>query len=227
MTGRSIGRLLLRVLLGIVAVPAAYLGAALLLGLVPANVAWNPPAQGITIYVRSNGVHTWIMMPRTNAYMDWRCYAPAEDLRDPRWGNANYVAIGYGNRDFYLNTPTWGDLSPRTAALALFGRGPSLLHVEHVHNPEPDEWQRPIKLRPAEYRRLVAYVRSRFRLNAAGRTIPVAGRGYSDDDAFYEAVGGYSFIFTCNEWTGRALRAAGVRTGLWTPLAQSLMWRLD
>ena len=64
-------------------------------------------------------------------------------------------------------------------------------------------------------------------MNAAGRTIPVAGRGYSDDDAFYEAVGGYSFIFTCNEWTGRALRAAGVRTGLWTPLAQSLMWRLD
>jgi hypothetical protein len=53
------------------------------------------------------------------------------------------------------------------------------------------------------------------------------GRGYGPDDIFYEANGGYSFILTCNEWTGRALRQAGVRTGLWTPLNQSIMWRLD
>jgi hypothetical protein len=44
---------------------------------------------------------------------------------------------------------------------------------------------------------------------------------------FYEANGGYSLVLTCNEWTGRALRESGVRTGLWTPLSQSIMWRLD
>lgn len=214
-------------MLAIVAIPLAYLAAAGVLGAIPANVAWRPPAQGITIYVRTNGVHTWILMPARNRYMDWHPYAPGMDLKDPRWGNANYVAIGYGNRDFYLNTPTWADLSVRTAALALFGRGPSLLHVEHVHNPEPDEWQRPLKLRPAEYRRLIAYIRPRFRLDGHGRTIPLIGRGYGDNDMFYEANGGYSFILTCNEWTGRALRAAGVRTGLWTPFSQSIMWRLD
>ena len=52
------------------------------------------------------------------------------------------------------------------------------------------------------------------------------GRGYNSNDAFYEANGGYSAIMTCNEWTGRALRAAGVRMGLWTPIEQSVMWRL-
>ena len=62
---------------------------------------------------------------------------------------------------------------------------------------------------------------------AGGRPIPVLGRGYSDCDMFYEANGGYSFVMTCNEWTGRALRAAGVRMGLWTPFEQSIMWRLD
>lgn len=227
MTVRRIAGWIARIVLGILAVPAAYIAAAVLLGLVPANVAWRPPARGITIYVRTNGVHTWIMMPQRNRYMDWRPYAPARDLRDPRWGNANYVAIGYGNREFYLNTPTWADLSARTAALAMFGRGPSLLHVEHVHDPEPDQWQRPIKLTPGQYRRLVAFIAPRFRRDAAGHTIPVRGRGYADDDAFYEANGGYSFVLTCNEWTGRALRAAGVRTGLWTPLSQSVMWRLD
>ena len=57
--------------------------------------------------------------------------------------------------------------------------------------------------------------------------MPLIGRGYNDWDMFYEANGGYSFVLTCNEWTGRALRHAGIRTGLWTPLEQSIMWRLD
>jgi hypothetical protein len=44
---------------------------------------------------------------------------------------------------------------------------------------------------------------------------------------FYEANGPYSAFYTCNSWTGEALRAAGVKTGLWTPLSQSVMWRVD
>ena len=218
---------LLRIVAGIVAVPLAYLLAALVLGAVPANVAFHQPAQGITIFVQSNGVHTWIVMPKLNQEMDWRPYAQPSHLRDPRWGNADHVAIGYGNREFYLNTPTWGDLSPRTAALALFGSGPTLLHVEHVHQPRPDPYRRPIRITPDQYRRLAGFIQARFRLDPGGRPVPVLGRGYSGNDMFYEANGGYSFVMTCNEWTGRALRAAGVRTGLWTPFEQSIMWRLD
>ena len=226
-TWRRALRILLRIVAVIVAIPLTYLLSAALLGLIPVNSGWREPDQGITVFVRSNGVHTWIVMPKVHPLMDWRPYAPAEHLRDPRWGNGDHVAIGYGNREFYLNTPTWGDLSPRTAALALFGRGPTLLHVEHDHEPRADEWQRPIRVTPEEYRRLTDYIRARFQLDEQGRPIPVIGRGYNVNDMFYEANGGYSLILTCNEWTGRALRAAGVRTGLWTPLEQSIMWRLD
>ncbi len=212
---------------GIVAVPLLYFLAALVLGVIPANVAFHQPARGITIFVRSNGVHTWIVMPKVSEEMDWRPYASPGHLRDSRWGNADHVAIGYGNREFYLNTPTWGDLSPRTAALALFGSGPTLLHVEHVDRPRAEQWQRPIRITHDQYRRLAGFIQLRFRLDSGGRPIPVLGRGYGPGDMFYEASGGYSFVMTCNEWTGRALRAAGVRTGLWTPFEQSIMWRLD
>ncbi|HYI64066.1 MAG TPA: TIGR02117 family protein [Allosphingosinicella sp.] len=212
---------------GIVAVPVTYFLAALILGAVPANVAFHQPARGVTIFVRSNGVHTWIVMPKVSDEMDWRPYARPDHLRDPRWGNADHVAIGYGNREFYLNTPSWGDLSPRTAALALFGSGPTLLHVEHVDRPRAEQWQRPIRITADQYRRLAGYIQRRFRLDPGGRPIPVLGRGYGAWDMFYEANGGYSFVMTCNEWTGRALRQAGVRTGLWTPFEQSIMWRLD
>jgi uncharacterized protein (TIGR02117 family) len=218
----------LRIVAGIVALPLLYFLLALVLGAVPANVAFHEAAaDGVTIFVRTNGVHTWIVMPKLNADMDWRPYAQSAHLRDPRWGNADHVAIGYGNREFYLNTPTWGDLTVRRTLSAFFGGGPSLLHVEHIDRPAPDPEQRPIRISHGQYRRLAEYIQHRFRLDPGGRPLPLLGRGYNDNDMFYEANGGYSFVFTCNEWTGRALRHAGVRMGLWTPLAQSIMWRLD
>lgn len=218
---------LLRIAAGIVAIPLAYFLVAVILSTVPANVAWREPEQGITIFIRSNGVHTWIVMPKVTSEMDWRPYALPAHLRNPAWGNADHIAVGYGNRDFYLNTPTWDDLSLKTAGLALAGSGTTLLHVEHIDRPRVDEYQRPLRLTPNQYRRLAGFIQRRFRLDAGGRPIPVLGRGYNEWDMFYEANGGYSFIFTCNEWTGRALRHAGVRTGLWTPFEQSIMWRLD
>ena len=224
---RRAGAILLRIVALIVAIPFTYFLLALVLGAIPVNAGWREPERGITIFVRTNGVHTWIMMPKVNALMDWRPYAPPEHLRDPRYGWGNYVAIGYGNRQFYLETPTWGDLTVHNAVSAAFGRGTALLHVEHEHQPWESEYQRPIRVTPEQYRRLTEFIRNRFRLDRNGRTIPLIGRGYNDWDMFYEAHGGYSLVLTCNEWTGRALRAAGIRTGLWTPLEQSIMWRLD
>lgn len=224
---RRAGRGLRQLLIVFVAIPIAYLAAALMLGSMTANEGWKQPDSGIQLYVRTNGVHTWILMPKVSPIMDWRPYAPPEHLRDPRYGRGDYIAVGYGNREFYLNTPTWADLTVRNAVYAFFGGGPPLLHVEHDYQPRPTEDTRPLRVTEDEYRRLVAYVRARFRLNPQGRTVPVLGRGYGDWDMFYEAEGGYSFVLTCNEWTGRALRAAGVRMGMWTPFAQSVMWRLD
>lgn len=224
---RRAGRWLGLALALLLAIPLAYVEAALLLGLLPANPFWSEAEEGIAVYVRTNGVHTWIAMPKVSPIIDWRRYAPGAHLADPRWGAASHVAIGYGNRQFYLDTPSWAELSPATAFWALAGTGPTLLHVEHIHDPRPDEITRAIMLRPEEYRRLAAFVRARFALGADGRPIPLLGRGYGPSDVFYEANGGYSFVMTCNEWTGRALRRAGVRTGLWTPLEQSIMWRLD
>jgi uncharacterized protein (TIGR02117 family) len=214
------------VLGGILAVPLVYLLAALILGAIPANPGWHEAKQGIRIFVRTNGVHTWIMVPKVSAEMDWRPLVPAAHLKDPRWGNGNYVALGYGNREFYLNTPTWADLTFRNAFWAMAGSGESLIHADHDNDPQPSDIQRPIILSHDEYVRLVRFMRGSFRTDGQGRTIPLTGRGYGNSDVFYEAAGSYNALYTCNSWTGQALRAAGVRTGVWTPLSQSIMWRL-
>jgi uncharacterized protein (TIGR02117 family) len=218
-------RIALKSLGALLAIPLAYLLAALVLGAIPANAGWREAKTGVPIFVRTNGVHTWLMVPLVNDEMDWRPLVPAKHLRDPRYGG-NYVAFGYGNREFYLNTPTWGDLSPRTAALALFGRGTSLVHADHDTDPRPEAYQRPLTLSHAEYARLVDYMKASFRLDSSGRSMPLIGRGYGPSDMFYEGLGSYNAFRDCNQWTGEALRHAGVRTGLWTPFSQSIMWRM-
>lgn len=194
-------------------------------GLIPANGDWAEPRQGITIFVRTNGIHTWIMVPTVNREMDWRPIAPAHHLKDPRYAG-DYLAIGFGNRDFYLETPTWADLSLRTALAAAVGGGPSLMHVDHAWHPRAEDYQRPIRLSPDQYERLSRYLLDSFQLEN-GRSIPLIGRGYGFSDMFYESRRRYDFTRTCNVWTGEALRAAGVKTGIWTPFEQSIMWRLN
>lgn len=220
-------RLGLRLLAGLAALPILYLLAALLLGAIAANRHWQEPEEGVTIFLRTNGVHTWIVVPKVTPEMDWRPFAPGAHLKDPRWGAGSHVALGYGNRTFYLETPTWGDLTMKNALLAAFGRGRSLMHADHDHDPRPSDHQRPLTISREQYRRLAAHVAASFQRDASGRTMPVLGRGYGGSDMFYEAVGPYSAFYTCNSWTGEALRAAGVKMGLWTPLSQSVMWRMD
>lgn len=220
-------RRLLKALALLVGLPIFYFACALLGSLIPANPGWKPTPDGITIFIRTNGIHTWIVMPKLAGDVDWRPYANPAHLRDPRFGRTSHVAVGFGNRDFYLNTPTWGDLSIPTALAAAFGRGPALMHVEHDHDPRPDADQRPLTISRDQYRRLAAHIRQSFRHDRNGRLLPLIGRGYGPADIFYEARGAYNAGRTCNEWTGEALRTAGIRTGIWTPFSGSLMWRLD
>ena len=210
-----------------VGLPLLYLLLGIAGSLIPANARWKEPAQGVTIFVRTNGVHTWLMLPKVAQGVDWRPLADPRHIKDPRFGDGDHLAFGFGNRDFYLNTPNWSDLTVGTTLAAAFGRGPGLMHVEHVHAPQPDDYQRPLTLRPDEYRRLAAHIRESFVLGPNGQPTTILGRGYGPADAFYQARGRYNMARTCNEWTGEALRESGVRTGVWTPFSQSIMRRLD
>jgi uncharacterized protein (TIGR02117 family) len=222
---RTLLRAGLFALVALLAIPLAYVLAALVGGLVPVNAGWEEPEQGVTLFIRTNGVHTWIMVPAVTPEMDWRPLAPAAHIARPDL-SGDYLAIGYGNREFYLNTPRWADLRADTALKAVFGRGRSLVHVEHERAVRADEYQQPLVVTREQYRRLAEHIARSFERDAAGRTKPLIGRGYGELDVFYEGAGPYNAFYTCNEWTGEALRTAGVQIGAWTPLAQSVTWRV-
>ena len=223
---QNIRRRIAKAALLLFALPAAYLLAALAGSLIPANPGWAPPRDGVTIFVRTNGVHTWVMVPAATPEIDWRPLVPATHLRDPRYAG-DYLAMGWGSREFYLETPRWSDLSAGTAFRALFGNGPTLMHVDHEFAPAAAADQRPVTLSHEQYRRLAGFIRASFADGDAGAPTPLLGTGYGRSDIFYFARGRYNLFRTSNEWTGAALRAAGVRMGVWTPFSASVMGRFD
>jgi uncharacterized protein (TIGR02117 family) len=187
-------------------------------GAIPANRAWRPAAQGIEIFVETNGVHTGLIVPKLAAGVDWQDLARPGDIADPRFAARTHLAIGWGERAFYLGTPTWADIRLSTTLHAAIGSDDTLVHIEHVSRPLPSREQRAIILRPDEYRRLAKFIRAS--LDGAH---PAHRHGYGRHDAFYAGRGRYDAVRTCNAWTGAALRHAGVRIGWWTPFPVTVM----
>ena len=215
--GKWVGRLLSAIL----ALPALYLLAALVGSLVPVNRGWTEPAGGTTVYLADNGVHADIVMPVKAQGLDWTPLIPRKDFAsaDP---NAAWIAFGSGEQRVYLDTPTWWDITPRTIWAALTG-GKRVMHVEYVT--DASYAVRQIRLRPEEYRRLWAAIRADFAVDDRGAAKRIAHPGYGPADAFYQAVGKESAFRTCNTGVARWLRLAGVKTSVWPPFVQGLVWR--
>ena len=180
------------------------------------NADWREPDSGITIYVSDNGIHTSLILPMETVQKNWRLRLPASDLR-AQDTKLDWVMFGWGDRDFYLETPTWADVRPATLLSAFIGSGKTAIHVDHLRSPEDIETIRPVRLTAAQYDKLTHSIDAQFA--PASSAIP----GYGIYDAFYPARGRYSLVNTCNVWTGNRLSDAGVKIGAWTPFADGVM----
>ncbi len=210
-----------RLLLWPLAVLAAFVLVFLLTAWIGSSIArngdWEQPAAGVQIMIETNGVHTAIVMPAVSAQKDWRADFPADDVLAPN-RPYTHVSVSWGEREVFLNTPNWWDLSLPTVFGAATG-GEGLLHVSHYIRPAPSPDHRQLTISHAEYARLIAIIEREI-LPASERTVY---RGYSDYDVFYDAPGTYHLGNTCNQWVSNTLAAAGIKTGWWTPMAGGVM----
>ena len=188
---------------------------------IPRNAQWVEPVaseeRSVEIFVGTNGIHTEIAMPLVSPEMDWRPVFPAKDVIASQ-RPYTHVAVSWGERAFFLETPTWADVSPITVANALTG-GEAVLHVAHYVRPAPSDDYRKLRLRPAEYRALVDAVSESLGPDESREVLP----GYGAHDVFYSALGTYHLGNTCNQWTSDRLALAGVSTGAWTPFSGGVM----
>jgi uncharacterized protein (TIGR02117 family) len=177
------------------------------------------------ILVISNPIHTDIAIP-----LDPDVLARFDPL--VRTGikadlpGASYLVFGWGSRAFYIETPTWADLKagPLLSALTL---DESVMHVAVAG--KIDETPHPVRgfdVTGTEFQRLLDFIEGSFQTGPNG-PIWIADTAYGELDGFFEANGQFTAILGCNTWTAAALREAGLRTGWWNPLAQTLALSLD
>ena len=208
-----------RVVAGLVLAVALYLLAAWIGSSLPRNAAWRDTPQGeYTIGLETNGVHTALVLPLVSPAKDWRENFPLSDIAQPA-RPYTHVSISWGEREVFLDTPTWWDLSPMTVIKVLTRGGDALAHVAFYVRPAADDDLRPIHLTADQYSRLVRSIEVHLAPEGTRRRYP----GYGKTDVFYDAGGLYTAVNTCNQWTGNRLADAGVRIGRWTPLEGGVM----
>jgi uncharacterized protein (TIGR02117 family) len=194
-----------------------FIGAAWGLGHLAVNRGFEHAGEdGIEILVSNNGVHVDLVIPLDDPHYPW-----LDKIRPEHFGayesNLRYGIIGWGNREFYMQTPTWDDLKLSTVLVAFAGLGRTVVHVSLTDNIDwPKEQSRKIRITPEQFRRLNEFLLGTFKQQANGQLVPIEGAHYRSTDAFYEANGNYHLFRTCNVWAGSALARTGVRVGYWT-----------
>jgi uncharacterized protein (TIGR02117 family) len=171
----------------------------------------------VTIFIKTNGVHTDIVVPVVTAEKDWRTmmrYADT-DLGDT---SLPYVSVGWGDKGFYLQTPSWSDLKFSVAFKAMFHLGTSAIHATFVKHVQTGPNCIALNLSIEQYQGLVQYIEKSFVRDSFGRTIVIPSKndGYGQNDAFYESPYVYDLFHTCNTWANAALKSCGQRACLWT-----------
>jgi uncharacterized protein (TIGR02117 family) len=155
-----------------------------------------------TIYLVNNGWHAGIVLRRA-------------DIPDNIWPKLvnfhemEYLEVGWGDKDLYqipdphLGFFLKGGLLPTASVLHIVGFN------DHVATYFPYSEIIRIELSSAGFERLSRTIASSFALDKAGNsTSPSPGR--YENSRFYLSRETYHFFNTCNVWTARALRTAGL-----------------
>jgi len=170
----------------------------------PVRDAPTPSECGLhkTIYLVSHGWHAGIVLRRAD--IPDSVWPELGDLPD-----TDYLEVGWGDMDFYQTADPHMGLILKAALLPTA----SVLHIVGFNGPVPayflySEIIR-IELSSAGFEHLSRTIAASFTLDEAGNARSL-GPGLYGNSRFYLSRETYHLFNTCNVWTARALRAAGL-----------------
>ncbi|MCP3669466.1 MAG: TIGR02117 family protein [Gammaproteobacteria bacterium] len=179
--------------------------------------------QIIPIYLFADKFHADVVIPINPMDSVWDYLLEREDFPVPR-GQIKMLSIGWGSREFYLNMREWNQLS-LDLSLKAMAFDYTVMHISAYRSDAVDLDHPQVSRRyinQSGYQQLLQFIRQSHKLDYNQRAIHIPNMGYGKNDAFFEADGRYHPLRTCNQWTGEALRQAGIMAPLWTPFSYSL-----
>lgn len=194
----------------VVVLLALYIGNAKLSGNITVNNDQPTDQQNHTFYLNSNGVHLDLVLPTEllSSSLSTNLNLKEQDA---------FIGFGWGDKGFYLNTPTWNELSYSVAFRAMFLKSETLMHVTK-HKKRGAKWLS-VKISQKQVNLLISYIENSFRSSFR----EIEDSGYQENDTFYLATGNYHCFNTCNSWVNTALKTAKLKACYWTPFDDDLV----
>ncbi len=200
---------ILKVLIFLILIPIFYGLVSYLFMLFPSNGSTTNSPKVQKIYILYDSMHSDIVLKLENSKVDWNRLLP-QVVQGRKRG---YLAFGWGDKETYLNTPTWDDLKLSTALKALFLNTPSLLHVAYYKDINYYQTKE-LALTQKQFDSLEQILKREF-----SKVPHYEAKGFGRDDAFYSSNRVYNAIKTCNSWSGDRLREANIGMSYWTPFS--------
>jgi uncharacterized protein (TIGR02117 family) len=170
----------------------------------------------VAVYILTNGVHTDIVMPVKNDQIDWSQLVKFENTKTAD-STYKYLAMGWGDKGFYLETPEWSDLKASVAFKAASGLSTTAIHTTYYKSLKEGNDCKKMMISKEQYNRLIKYISESFQKDPSGNFLNIKTNAvYGKTDAFYEANGSYSLFQTCNTWANSGLKASGQKCCFWT-----------
>ena len=154
------------------------------------------------IYIVGHGWHTGWVIPAKEIYQQ----IPA--LQD-RFGNADYIEIGWGDLEFYQAK----DITVELILQAILWPTETVVHAVAVDGDVHTYFSRNEVVRlcvnEQELSSLLQFVSNSFARDNAGQVQPMQ-RGIYGNSQFYQGQGKYHLFNTCNNWTAKGLKSLGM-----------------
>ena len=157
---------------------------------------------GHEIYVVSHGWHTGFVVPAGDIQ------ARLPQLKE-RFGDIPYLEFGWGDENFYQAK----EITTGLALRAILWPTDTVIHAvavpknanEHFPNSEVEK----LCLSDGAFLSLISFISNSFDKDKKGKILELRN-GSSDRSQFYQSVGDYYLMNTCNKWTAKGLKSAGV-----------------
>jgi uncharacterized protein (TIGR02117 family) len=154
-----------------------------------------------TVYVLHRGLHTGVIIRTADI-------PPGLWPEHKEFPQAKFIEVGWGDSEGYRYP-----LTMRVMLRAMFNSKGSVLLIHAFSGPIIEEYTDAgkeivaVPVSQSGLAHLCAYIQDYYALNVQGRPIPLPTvyRG----ENFFLATGHYSMLDNCNNWTARALVAAG------------------
>lgn len=199
-----------------------YLIAALVLSLVCIETEKDACLKDQTIYVKTNGVHADIVIP-----VNYLSENFVQKLQMPI--KAQFLSFGWGDKNFYLNTPSWTDLSFTTAFEALFMQSASVMHVTAYSwkNKQMNNNWKEVKVCQHQLDKIIRHIYTSFKDENIYGFVSIKSANYYTTDKFFDAYGSYNCFYTCNTWVVEGFQKANIPVAIWSPFDFGVLFHLS